>query len=145
MSAHCSYLSHCTWQVNWRPMKERGSGGNTLRHLRPVAEGCICLTHTHILTPNQLKHQTHTLELGQKYNSQTSYRSTIKQVGHCWDENVVNETNLLELLVTTAEQMTVPAHPHSLCKLSRSVMSISTNKIATDSYTHKSSYSLIYI
>lgn len=52
---------------------------------------------------------THTLEPGQKHNSQTSDRSTIKRVGDCWDENVVNESNLLEVLVTTAEQMTVSA------------------------------------
>lgn len=109
MSAHCSYLSHCTWQVNWRQIKGRGSGENTLRHLRQVAESCICLTHTHTHTLRELKHQAHTLESGQKYNSQTSDRSTIKQVSDCWDENVVNESSLLELSLTTAEQMTVSA------------------------------------
>lgn len=84
--------------------------------------------------------EAHTLESGQKYNSQAFDRSTIKRVGDCWDENVVNESNLLELLVTTAEQMTVSAHSswvNSADLLWAQAYNRQT-KIATDSFPRRS-------
>lgn len=76
--------------------KKRESVGNTIRHLRQVVKRCICLiqAHTHTHTAKRLEHQAHTLESGQKCNSQTCDRSTIKQVSDCRDENVASESNL---------------------------------------------------
>lgn len=101
VSAHCGYLSHCTWQVNWLWMKERGSGGNTPRHLRQMAQCYICLTHT------QKSWSTMHLLCNQAINA-IPKSTTVPQLKKLLIAGkAANEWNLLELLVATAEQMAV--------------------------------------